>query len=492
MENMNQVIVSSVEVSPESELLNQIIETYREEALADVSAFLQIKSVVTSPLEGMPFGEGAFKALSFAYDCSEKFGFNSVMLDGYAAFADYGTGTQTLGILSHVDVVPEGTGWTFDPYGGICHEGKIYGRGALDDKGPLIASLYALRAVKESGIELKKKVRLLYGSNEETGMESIEYYLSKEKGFDLGFTPDAVFPVIHAEKGWMNLQFSKARSENLQREGENTTDALKISFVRGGVAANVVADQCEAGILADFEGIKKAYDQLVHYINRSGNRLSLKCEEGTLLITSYGKASHASRPEVGVNAISIMMEALGSLDLATDEGSACVEWYNKCIGMGYNGELSGCCFEDALSGKLTFNVGIIELTQKGFEMTVDIRYPVGSTVDEVVEGVAETFGESGFVIECLGNENPLFVPKEHELISGLMGVYQQFTGDFQQEPMVMGGLTYARSMPNVVAFGPLFPGEKSLAHQKDEHIGVEQLMKMIQIYAQAIVALANH
>lgn len=490
MEYENQELSMSTIDYGQTQLLNQIIDSYQEEVVAKVSDFLKINSVVTEASEGMPFGAGAYKALKFAHDLSKQLGFEAVMMDGYAAYADYGSGKQTLGILSHVDVVPEGTGWTFDPYGGVVHEGKIYGRGALDDKGPLIASLYALRAVKEAGIDLKKKVRLLYGSNEETGMESIEYYLSKERGFDLGFTPDAVFPVIHAEKGWMNLLISKEINRNASDSAISQKSGLKLLYVKGGVAANVVPDHCEAAILADSEAVKNAYDHLVHYINGTGNRLSLQCEDGQLKITSYGKASHASRPELGLNAISVMMDALKALKLEQDALADCVVLYNKTIGMGYHGELSGCGFEDELSGKLTFNVGLLSLSDAGFNMTVDIRYPVGNNVEEVVDGVETAFSGFGLEIQLTGNENPLYMAKDHELIEGLMGVYQRFTGDLEQEPVVMGGLTYARSMPNVVAFGPLFPGEASLAHQKDEHIGTHQLMQMIKIYAQAIVALA--
>lgn len=470
--------------------LDALIDSYGEEVVASTKALLRIKSVAEEALEGMPFGEGPYKALDYVVSLSQQMGFESTLLDGYAAFTDYGQGEQTLGILSHVDVVPEGTGWSYDPYGGEIDNGKIYGRGALDDKGPLIASLYALKAVKEAGIVLKKKVRLLFGANEETGMESIEYYLSKEKGFDLGFTPDAVFPVIHGEKGWMNLQLSKVLDEVEQPPFSGS--GLQLLEVKGGVAANVVPDQCEAILSGDKDALGQAYDGLIYYINASGNRLALQYEEGILKITSYGKASHASRPEKGENAISIMMSALSTVLKAdsSDPKVSLVHLYKKLIGLDYYGQNAGCGFKDQLSGHLTFNVGVLSLSSLGLEMTIDIRYPISNTCEEVVSGVKETFGENGVEVKLTGNENPLYFPVDHELIKGLMEVYESFTGDYGRKPEVMGGLTYARSMPNIVAFGPLFPGEEGMAHQKNECVGIDQLMNMIKIYAMAIVNLA--
>lgn len=472
--------------------LDEWIESQRENIIESVSNLVRIKSVREKPEPGMPFGQGPFEALRWVMDKSESLGLASNWMDGYAVYSEYGEGDKTIGVLSHVDVVPEGSGWQYPPYGGLVIDHKLYGRGAMDDKGPLVASLYALAAIKAAGIPLNKKVRLLFGADEETGMESIKHYLSKEKPFDLGFTPDARFPVIHGEKGWLNLSLHLNESqvvEAAQPIGAITSD-LRLTSIRGGVAANVVADQCEAILTGSQAALSFAYDSLIYFINKSHEKMAIKQLKNSLELTTYGKAAHASRPEKGHSAIAIMLCALGHVLPKTNAVGSFTNYYAHAVGMGFNGEGCGCDFEDGKSGKLTFNVGQIKYEEGHLSLLIDVRYPVSFSEQDVKNGVKQTFAPFGIDTVLLDYEPPLYYDLEHPLVQTLTSCYQKVSGDYESRPLVVGGLTYARTMPNVVAYGPMGPKAQDIAHQKDEFIEVETLIEATKIYARAILDLA--
>lgn len=469
------------------------IEDQREAIISAVSELVQIKSVRETPEPGMPFGQGAFDALRWVYEKSETLGLNAQWMDGYAVYAGYGAGDETVGVLSHVDVVPEGGGWQYPPYGGVVIDDKIYGRGAMDDKGPLVASLYALSALKALNVPLNKEVRLLFGADEETGMESIKHYLAKEKPFDLGFTPDARFPVIHGEKGWLNLNLhlkeeSKA-NENTPAKPVSTD--LRLLSIKGGVAANVVADQCDAVLTGSQAALSYAYDGLIYFINKTHDKLSVKQTKNTLELSAYGKSAHASRPEKGLSAISVMLCALGYILPKDTQIGAFVNYFANGVGMSFNGEGCGCQFEDEKSGKLTFNIGMIRYNQADLSMLIDVRYPVSFSEQDVKNGVKEAFSGFGVDTVLLDFEPPLYYDLEHPLVQTLSNCYQQVSGDYESRPIVVGGLTYARTMPNIVAYGPMAPSGIDIAHQKDEFIAVDTLMEAVKIYARAILKLCQ-
>lgn len=473
--------------------IDEWIDSQSKKIVEDTSKLVQIKSVRETPEPGMPFGQGPYEALKWVLDKSEALGLTAQWMDGYAVFASYGEGDQTIGVLSHVDVVPEGSGWQFPPYGGLVIENKIYGRGAMDDKGPLVASLYALAAIKSQGIKLDKTVRLLFGADEETGMESIKHYLSKEKPFDLGFTPDARFPVIHGEKGWLNLSLHLQEKQLLEAVGPvgAITADLRLASIKGGVAANVVADQCEAILTGSQAALSYAYDGLIYFINKTHEKMAIKQTKNSLEISTYGKAAHASRPEKGRSAISIMLCALGYVLPKDTQVGAFANYFAHAVGMGFNGEGCGCGFEDEKSGKLTFNIGQIRYEEGALSLLVDVRYPVSFSEQDVKNGVKQVFTPFGIDTVLLDFEPPLYYDLEHPLVQTLSSCYQKVSGDYESKPMVVGGLTYARTMPNVVAYGPMGPNARDIAHQKDEYIDVETLIEATKIYARAILKLAS-
>lgn len=460
------------------------IDAMREEIIRSTQEIVQIRSVKDTPQPGKPFGEGIHAALEYALNLSQNLGFTTKNVEGYAGHAEIGEGDELVGILVHLDVVPEGSHWTYPPYAAEIHDGKIFGRGAIDDKGPAIAALYAMKAVKESGVPLHKRVRVIFGTDEESGWEDMDYYMAHEENPTIGFAPDAEYPAIHAEKGILmfNLEQSFTRSCSC------CCDGVQIQSVKGGNAPNMVPDYCEAVLSGDdLSPLRAALDA---YVQAHPVRLEWEEGEGQAVIKSFGVSSHGSLPQYGVNAISQLMVFLATLNLKACDLCDFLAFYQKKIGMEYYGASMGCGFHDDVSGNLIFNVGMIDLTANGVKVVVNVRYPVTLTSEAVYAGIRSVLEGTKVHLVERSDSKPLYVPVDDELVSKLMAVYQEMTGD-NRPPISIGGGTYARAIPKAVAFGPLFPGQPELAHQKDEFIGVEDLILNAKIYAKAIIALAG-
>lgn len=461
----------------------KLIETYEKDIINSTQEIIKIKSVEEAPLPGMPFGEGPFKALEYALNLSETLGFETKRLDGYAGHADLGDGEESVGVLVHVDVVPEGTGWTYGPYAAEIHDGKIYGRGTVDDKGPAIATLYAMKALKESGVELSRRIRIIFGANEETGWGCMNHYFANEEAPTMAFTPDADFPVIHGEKGIIVFDL-------VYDIGEIKEDDVILLSIKGGNAPNMVPDYAE--VVLQSKNICKTDTDLAKFLENNDYPISLEIGDGEVKISAKGQSAHGSTPEKGQSAISYLMEFLEEAFEEDSYLNKFVKLYNKKIAFNHHGENIGCGFSDDISGKLNFNPGVIKLVDGKIVVTVNVRYPIKSTAEEVYNGIRNNIKGTGLeLIEDESDMKPLYIPKDNFLVEKLMDVYIRQTGDNTSEPITIGGGTYARAMQNAVAFGPMFPGQDDVAHQKDEYISIEHLIKITKIYAQALYELAK-
>ncbi|GFR36237.1 dipeptidase PepV [Thermobrachium celere] len=460
------------------EILNKKIDELKEEIVKSTQEICRIKSVEGEPREGMPFGEGVAEALDYALKLSERLGFKTANLDGYVGYAEYGEGEDYVAVLGHLDVVPEGDGWIYSPYAAEIHDGKIYARGTMDDKGPIIAALYGLYAIKELGIKLNKRVRIIFGTNEETGSKEIGYYLSKEKPPVLGFTPDAEFPLIYAEKGLTVFDIVK----DFKRKPNN----IKVEYIKGGNRPNMVPDYCEAKIKGDLEYIK---DVVLKHIEETGHKIEFVVEEDAMIIKSYGVSAHGSTPELGKNAVMQMINLLAKMNIDDSDVKDFIIFFDKYVGFETDGRSFGVYLKDEPSGKLSFNVGTIELNEDGVRVGLNLRYPVTFKLDDMMNPFNERIKEIGIRVENFEHQAPLYFSKEHELIKKLMKVYDDYVGK-RNEPIAIGGGTYAKEMPNTVAFGPLFPGREDVVHQANEYISIEDLIACAKIYANAIYELA--
>lgn len=476
----------------------KLIEEYKDEMIKTLQELISIKSVVEPALNDsedgfLPFGKGVHDCFKYMLAKASADGFDIENVDNYGGHIEFGgyvlddageiigTNTEIVGILAHLDVVPEGSDWKYDPFSGEIADGKMFGRGASDNKGPLIASYYAMKALKDSGIIPGKKIRLILGLDEETNWDGMKHYFSKEKSPDLGFTPDADFPVIHGEKGILVFELAK-------KIGKTTNKGLELRTVTGGNAANMVVDSARAIFRCD--NYDSAREIVAKYKAETGHKINVKGMGKSLEITSHGISSHGARPEKGLNAISIMMELLGKMPIVNEDMIEFIEFYNNHIGFELDGTKIGCGISDEVSGNLIFNVGTVNIDSEAGRLVINVRYPVTANEEDVYSSIMPILNMHNFGIIRLKNQDPIYFPEDYPMVEILMDIYREQTGDLNSKPIIIGGGTYARATNNVVAFGATFPGEEEVAHQKNEYISIDSLMRASKIYAEAIYKLS--
>lgn len=445
------------------------VEQYSEEMKQRLATLVSYDSVSNYDATNSehPFGEVCTQVLNKALEYGKEDGFAVLNVDNMAGHIEYGQGEPIIGVLGHLDIVPCGEGWSTNPLEMIEKDGVLYGRGVMDDKGPVVAALTALKIIKDSGIEVNKRIRLIIGINEEKGSKCIHHYVEKIGVVDYGFTPDGNFPLIFGEKGSIRGSFT-GKSEAI----------IKIN---GGTVMNAVCFKVNA--LVKKSSVDK--DLASAYLKESPVvDFSIIETEDAYDITVIGKAAHASTPNEGINAISYLM---GALAAGKCEDSF-VTNYNRVFGLSTDGSNAGISCSDEY-GALTCVTGVIHSNDNGIEGTIDIRVPVQVDPNTLVETLTGA-GNNLFTVTVNHVGKPLFYDPSSPFIQQLLKAYQQVSGDTTSQPMVIGGGTYAQAMPNVIAFGGEFVGGHDYKiHDVDESIPFEELKLQTQIYVQAILNL---
>lgn len=459
--------------------IDELVKSYREDMIQSLEELVSIPSVINleNAREGAPFGMEIRSALDGLLKLAGELGFETRDYDGYAAAVDFGTEGKEVGILSHIDVVPPGNGWSKNPFVPEIVNGKMYGRGTIDDKGPLVASLYAMKAVKESGLPIRNHVRHIIGCDEETGHRCIKYYLTKEKGPDLGFSPDGMFSVIHAEKGILRFQIQTNRKLPDTKE-------LCVIRITGGTVVNAVPNIAEVWLGGPGEQLEEVQKEF----QVKAAEGSAKMEGDVLHLTFPGVSAHAMQPWLGENAILSMIRFLKEVPFGDRKTREYFQNLDTLFGDGWEGRNLGVACQDQLSGKLSMNLGILNVEGEKTELKVDVRCPVHIDLDTVWKTICLTCEKYGFRPEYWQKRPPLYVPKDARLVQILLDVYEDVTGK-REEAITIGGGTYCRDVENFVSFGPVFPGEPELAHEADEFIDLDQLMECARLYAQALYRL---
>ena len=418
-----------------------------EQFYTDLDGLLRIPSVTETGDETYPFGKNCADALDYVLNLCERFGFRTKKCGNMLGWAEIGEGDEMIGILAHLDVVPAGTDWDYPPFAltrvTVDGEERLIGRGVLDDKGPALMCIYAMRVLANAKIRLNRRVRIIFGLTEEAGeWRDMEYYKQTEELPTFGFTPDANFPCGYGEKGISVFELKMPLA------------LAGVDAVSGGQASNMVPDACE-------------------------------CTMGGEKFSATGVSVHGSTPALGVNAIIECMKA-------ANEKSPCAlsEFIAKKFDADCDGAGLGVRMSDADSGALTLNLGVIEVRGDEVVMTVDIRYPVTKNYDAILTMLTANCAQYGVEVVPCGNKAPVYMDKNGSLIKTLHSVYCEVTGD-TTEPFTMGGGTYARAMPNIVSFGPVMPGCEETAHQKNEYITVDNVDKAVRIYAQTLLRLMD-
>lgn len=466
------------------ENLNNQIEKDKENMINKICDLIKIPSISDEmkAKEGMPFGEECNKALKYILDLGEKMGFKTKNIDGYCGYIEFGEGKELIGIVSHLDVVPaEEIDWKITkPFNPKVEENKIYGRGAIDDKGPTIAALYAMKAVKDN-VKVNKRIRLIIGLNEEKGWKCINYYKTKEEIPLIGFSPDADFPCIYAEKGLLSGYIEMPYNNNNQKINIEKIDC-------NNNAMNVVPKYCYCELKVQQLNIIDVKNELQTIVKNKNFNIEIKENIDKIELISHGISSHAAHPDLGKNAISQVMVTIAELYKNYNIKNDLLDFFEKYINIDYNGNLLKINKKDE-SGELTLNLARFELENKILKIGMNLRIPVNTEIEYVEEKIKEKVAEyKNLKIVFKGRINKLFINKESKLVKTLTNIYNEITGQ-NTKPIAIGGATYARAFPNFVSFGANMPGKKDMCHQADEYISIDNLIISAKIYAEAICEL---
>lgn len=449
----------------------------------DLAEIVAIPSVLGEAEPNAPFGKECRRALDWFLAKGKEYGFKTEDLNGYCGFAEYGEGEEMIGILCHLDVVPAGSGWTYPPYALTNVDGMLYGRGVVDDKGSVVMCLNALKEIKDSGAKFRKRVRIIAGCNEEHGSECIKYYTKHGEIPSLCFVPDSDFPLINSEKGILHLRVSVTADKEF---------ADSVKGICGGESFNVVPDHAEITIkrnskiaeklCGENESVFKSpkYASAIIEHSHSIGDYSIT-SNGDLKIEAKGVSGHAMAPEKADNAIWKLFHLLAPTDNST------VSLMNQYICNPKALDELGLSCSDEKSGNLTMNMGIIDFTEGKLNFTLDMRLPLCADYRKIAETLETKLGAKVEICKYAPN---LYIPEDSLLVRTLKKVYENCTGE-KADCLVCGGGTYARELPNAIAFGPTFLGMETNIHNIDECSSVDNFMKAYKIYREAIIALAK-
>lgn len=459
------------------EILDNLIESYKDEIINSTTELISIKSFFDN--DELPFGSGNLDALNYMLKKSERDGFRVTNLDNKIGFSEIGYGENLIACLAHLDVVPGGEGWTFEPFGKNITDDKILGRGASDNKGPAIACYYALKSLKESGLTLNSRFRFIFGTDEETGFRCIETYKETEEIPTYSLVPDAYFPVTNIEKGILYFDFNKKIVQDVNCE---------LIYFSGGKTPNMVPSKSTIILkssINEINGFKKIVDE---FIKNELTNIDCFINDTTITIHSYGFQTHASMPENGISSLNILMKLLNTFKIPGDLGDF-IEFYSSKIGSNINGKNVGIGFEDEKSGKLTLNVGYLTFENNTLHGTIDIRYPISVTYETIVENFKNVSKCYKVNVSNVSDIPPLYVSEDSKLVKVALDTFNDFYGK-NLKPVSIGFGTYAHGIENAVAFGPNFPHEESVFHNSNEYIKIDNLINLSKLYARAMYKLS--
>ncbi|MGM9969841.1 MAG: dipeptidase PepV [Anaeroplasma sp.] len=445
----------------------ELYSKYKIKAFEILKNLISYKTILTdyNPDSDAPFGEENKKALEYLLDLAKNDGFIVKNIDNYAGHIEYGTGKEILGVLAHLDVVPvKEEEWVSSPFTLDIRDGKLFGRGSMDDKGPLVCAYTALKMLKDRSFKPKRRIRLIVGCDEESGSRCLEHYLKKEPKPSLGFSPDAEFPVIYGEKGMLSYDILSSSGDNV------------IAEFKCGDRYNIVPSYAEMKLKLNLE---KEYLEFLTKKNYKG-----EIKNGVYM--AYGFAAHAMCPRKGLNAAYILFEFLVEYT-----NSKLAEFMKEYLLFDTTGSKIGYAAYDEEMGELTSNYAIVRVDDSSIRLGVNCRVPYNECFSLIEEKLNIATAKYAYNYKILGTSPRHFVDKSSELVSKLMKAYTDVTNDFENKPFTIGGGTYAREIGNAVAFGPQFYGREDVCHIANEYMYIEDFDKAVEIYYNAIYELTK-
>ena len=465
------------------EKIDAYIDSKKDEMIEDLKMLVRIDSQRGRAKEGKPFGDGPAKVVAAAEGLMKQYGLQTTNYDNYVVTGDFGTQEKALDILAHLDVVPVTEDWTVtEPFQPKVVDGRIYGRGTADDKGPAIAALYALRAIRELGLPMKKSVRLIFGSDEECGSGDLEYYYAKEQEAPYTFTPDADFPLINIEKGSFKGEFSADfPAEDAKAYVVSFTSGDKVNVVPA--RATLVVAGVEAAVVEE-AAARVTVQTNVAFITESQ-------ADGTVKVSARGVAAHASTPAEGKNALTATLRLITALPLDATKGltallglEALFPYEDTC------GKQAGIDRENEESGALTLCFSIMDYTPEHLHAIFDARLPIGCTKENTSYPVKEALAQYGITLDNDELREPHCVPGDSWFVQTLLGSYERYFGK-KGKALSTGGGTYVHELERGVAFGCMVPEVDNHMHGDDEFMEIEMLLRSAKIFADAILKICN-
>lgn len=464
------------------EKIDAYIDAHKQEMLDDICELCRINSEKMPYEEGMPFGPGPAECLDAALDMAEGYEFEVQDYDGFVGTIDLNDHDTQLDILAHLDVVPAGEGWKVTgPFEPLIKDGRIYGRGTADDKGPAVAALYAMRAVKELGIPLNKNVRLILGTDEECGGTDIDHYYQIEKEAPMTFSPDGDYPVVNIEKGGLNAHFTA--------EWEPSDALPRLISIQAGTKINVVPGTAQAVVEGVSVDVLEAAAKQVE--EQTGVRFEFEYRDPGTTINGIGKGAHASTPEEGNNALTGLLTLLTALPLAPCAQTEKLKQLLALIPHGdIHGQNLGICMADELSGDLTLAFSMLTVNDRGLDGQFDSRCPICSNEDNVLKVINEKMTAAGITQHKDRMKPPHHVDGNSHFVKTLLNVYEDYTGN-EGKCIAFGGGTYVHNLKNGVAFGASMPGTDNCMHGADEFAVIDELVISAKMFANVIAKLCQ-
>ena len=429
--------------------LKEFLKAHEKEMQSDLMDFIRIPSVSSDH-------ENVVKALHFALDLAEKYGFETEsFLDDQVGMIRMGTGDETLGILTHVDVVPPGDAadWDTDPFEPVIKDNRMYGRGTIDDKGMIVASLYAMRAVRELGLPMYKKVELIMGTQEEVQWVDMDAYVKEYPLPDYGFTPDGEYPICNIEKGNVDQLMEFDVKDETEPEG------LYLKGLDIGIANNVVPGKAKA-ILSNGEEIVAA-----------------------------GKAVHSCQPERGNNAIFILKDELKAMGVASNKLMKLLEAVSEDLSDPFGSKVGLYSEDEYYMGEFVhrnaFSPTILKAEDGIATLNVNLRFPYGEEAENIRAKLDAWAAKNGGKTVKFSSLPAVFVSKERPFLKVFAEAYEDVS-PFENEFTLAYGGSYAKAMPNIVSWAPLFPGEEDTCHEPNEYIDLDNMLMSAEIFAESI------
>lgn len=457
--------------------IDQWIEENKEQMIADAVELVKIKSISQRGEGGYPFGIGCAKVLDAALAMAERMGFETENNDYYSGTAYMkGQTDRQLGMFGHLDIVPEGdlANWDFDPYEPVFKDGYILGRGSSDNKCPAVASLYTMKCIRDLGIPMTHTVLMYFGCEEEAGMGDLVHFLEHHEAPEFSFTSDGRYSLCYGEKGILTANLTTDIS------GSNLVD------INGGQASNMVPDYAKAVIRE--VSAEKLKAKLPEDFKVTDNG------DGTVTVEATGIAAHAAFPEGSVSALQKLAAGLLVANVLDGKGTKTVKLMAEGF-VDYYGTGLHIDFEDEIVGKTTAVGGAAFVKNGKLTQLLNVRYALKTDQDTMIANLHKTCAEYGFQVEALKNDPPMYVSLDNPAVKILHETANEFL-DGTYEPYVMGGGTYARKIPNAVAYGPTTrkidatdPLEYGEGHQPNEGMKLSDMTTGIRIYVNALLRL---